>query len=156
MPNWTTVFGKSRVVPLMFPVHPEFGNAVLDLLEAIRVESWGTGPRMYDASCSAFPLLDGAVCQLFAYGMAPMPSGVRVLGTRPLRLLCHLMDLRAPSRLLQHEMVAPDPSELMAELARQVQERPAHLKDQARVAMFQDSEGARAAVQALFGVSHTG
>lgn len=153
MPSWKTVFGKSRVVPLMFPVHPESRNEVLDVLEAIGVESWGTGPRMYDASCSAFPLLDGAVCQLFAYGMAPMPSGVRVLGTRPLRLLCHLMDLRGPSRLLQLEEAHPDPSELMADLARQLRERPAHLEEQARVALFQDSEGARAAVQALFGVS---
>lgn len=155
MPNWTTVFGKSRVVPMMFPVHPEFRNAVLDVLEVIGVESWGTGPRMYEASCTAFPVLDGAVCQLFAYGMAPMPSGVRVLGTRPLRLLCHLMDLRGPSRLLLHEESVPAPSELMNELARQVQDKPEYLKEQARVALFQDSDGARAAVQALFGVSET-
>ena len=151
--QWTSVFGRSRVVPLMYPVHAEYGGAVLDILEGIGVESWGTGPRMFDASCSAFPVLDGAVCQLVAYGLAPMPSGVRVLGTKPLRLLCQLMDLRPPSRRLRYEERIPDPSELMDELARQVQDKPDHLKDQARAALFQDSDGARAAIQTLFGVA---
>lgn len=136
----------------MYPVRQAHRATVLGIVEGLRIESWGTGVRPYEGSCSAYPLLDGAVCSLTAYGMAPMPSGVRVLGARPLRLLCHLMDLRGPSRRLPGEADIPNAGELMSDLARQLERDREALAVQAMAALFQDSNGAREAVSTLFGV----
>lgn len=149
---WTVVFGRSRAVPLMYPVRQAHRATVVGIVDGLGLESWGTGVRLYEGSCSAYPLLDGAVCSLTAYGMAPMPSGVRVLGARPLRLLCHLMDLRGPARKLPGEVQIPTAAELMSDLARQFERDRQALAVQAMAALFQDSDGARAAVSALFGV----
>ncbi|WNM39161.1 hypothetical protein RMN56_29250 [Micromonospora halotolerans] len=55
-----------------------------------------TSNSLFDNAHWATPLLDGAVTRLLTYGLPALPSGTRVYGHRPLRLLCHLMDLRPP------------------------------------------------------------
>jgi hypothetical protein len=45
-----------------------------------------------------------------------LPSGTRVVGYRPLRLLCHLLEISPPRRRLRGECDVPQPAELLDEL----------------------------------------
>ncbi|MFF4811016.1 hypothetical protein ACFY03_22675 [Micromonospora chersina] len=89
--------------------------------------------------------------RLLTYGLPALPSGTRVYGHRPLRLLCHLMDLRPPARALTSERHVPDIDQLLAHLDRQRQVEPEVLLVRARTAMANDAHEVLAAVRVFFG-----
>jgi hypothetical protein len=72
---------------------------------------------MFGNTYTVTPLLDGLIHRLITYGLPPMPSGLRVIGHRPLRLLCGMQDLVPPRRLRSGEVAIPTQRELLAELA---------------------------------------
>ncbi len=74
---------------------------------------------MFGNAYAVTPLLDGLVHRLRTYGLPRMPSGLRVIGLRPLRLLCAMLDLAPPTRRLAGEVAIPTRDELLAELAAQ-------------------------------------
>jgi len=74
---------------------------------------------MFGNTYSVTPLLDGLAHRLVTYGLPPMPSGLRVIDHRPLRLLCGMLDLAPPTRRLAGEVAIPTRGDLMAELAAQ-------------------------------------
>ncbi|WP_374102260.1 hypothetical protein [Micromonospora sp. U21] len=61
------------------------------------------------------------MARLLTYGWSTLPSGTRVYGHRPLRLLCHFMDLQPPTRALSGERSVSEVDHLLADLDRQRQ-----------------------------------
>ncbi|MFG3301582.1 hypothetical protein [Micromonospora chersina] len=108
-----------------------------------------TSNSLYDNAHWATPLLHGAVTRLLTYGLPALPSGTRVYGHRPMRLLCHLMDLRPPTRALRGERQVPDIDQSLAHLDPQRQAEPEALLAQARAAMANDTQEVVTAVRGV-------
>ncbi|GHJ54498.1 hypothetical protein Nm8I071_38050 [Nonomuraea sp. TT08I-71] len=147
---WSKVFRRSRISPHVFVVAEAAAGQVDQVVAGLGLPR-ATSNSLFDNAHWATPLLDGAVTRLLTYGLPALPSGTRVYGHRPLRLLCHLMDLRPPARALTGERNVPDIDELLADLDWQRQAEPQALLAQARTAMANDTQGVRAAVRAFFG-----
>ncbi len=116
----------------MFTVAPEFSQAVFDVLSRAGLPILKSS-SMYSPLYRSSPLLDGVVAELDNYGFPAglLPSGVRVIGSRPMRLLCAMLELEPPSRRLSGERVMPSSQELLAALDRQLKEPQAKLEDRA-------------------------
>ena len=117
--SWVTVFGRSRTHPALFTVRdPEAVKRVVAELRLPTAESSSVFSSSYSSAC----LLDGLILELFTYGLplGGFQSGTRVLGFRPMRLLCELLELHPPRRL-RGERSVPLGSELRRDLAAQLE-----------------------------------
>ncbi|WP_157746459.1 hypothetical protein [Micromonospora inositola] len=151
---WSDVFRRSRISPHVFVVAEIAAQEVDQVVAGLGLPE-ASSNSLFDNAHWATPLLDGAVTRLRTYGLPRLPGGTRVYGHRPLRLLCHLMDLQPP-RALSGEPSVPDVEELLGDLERQRQADVEAQLAQARTAMANDSKEVRAAVLALFGVETVG
>ncbi|MEU4477722.1 hypothetical protein AB0F68_06575 [Micromonospora sp. NPDC023966] len=147
---WSKVFHRSRISPHVFVVADAEAEQVNQVVANLGLPQ-ATSNSLFDNAHWATPLLDGAVTRLLTYGLPALPSGTRVYGHRPLRLLCHLMDLRPPARALTGERHVPDIDQLLAHLDRQRQAEPEVLLVQARTAMANDAQEVLTAVRVFFG-----
>ncbi|GGR77776.1 hypothetical protein GCM10010169_22580 [Micromonospora fulviviridis] len=147
---WSEVFRRSRISPHVFVVAGAAADQVDQVVAGLGLPQ-ATSNSLFDNAHWATPLLDGAVTRLLTYGLPALPSGTRVYGHRPLRLLCHLMDLRPPARALTGERRVPDIDQLLAHLDRQRQAEPEVLLVQARTAMANDAQEVLTAVRVFFG-----
>ncbi|MET8909544.1 hypothetical protein [Micromonospora sp. NPDC004551] len=147
---WSEVFRRSRISPHVFVVADAAADQVNRVVAGLGLPQ-ATSNSLFDNAHWATPLLDGAVTRLLTYGLPAPPSGTRVYGHRPLRLLCHLMDLRPPARALTGERNVPNIDQLLADLDWQRQAEHQALLAQARTAMANDSQEVRAAVRVFFG-----
>lgn len=152
-PSWKAGFTRSRVSPLVFNVRAEHEGAVLGALQEEEVLELREN-MIFGNFYLAWPLLDGVVILLDRYGLSwgDLPSGIRVIGPRPLRLLCLLTGLRPPSRRLVGEHDVPTPEQLRSDLEGQRRRGPDELEQQARRAMLVDDPAdLKRAVRDLFG-----
>ncbi|MEU4366685.1 hypothetical protein [Micromonospora chersina] len=147
---WSKVFRRSRISPYVFVVAEAAADQVDQVVAGLGLPR-ATSNSLLDNAHWATPLLDGAVTRLLTYGLPALPSGTRVYGHRALRLLCHLMDLRAPARALTGERHVPDIDQLLAHLDWQRQAEHQALLAQARTAMANDAQEVLAAVRVFFG-----
>lgn len=95
----SAVFRHVRGSADVYLVAPAYRDEVLALVRSLGL------PRvvhnsMFDDLTETWPLLTGVVTRLDAVGIFGPRSGVRVYGQQPVRLLCHLLDLRGRSRSL--------------------------------------------------------
>ncbi|MGW4295844.1 hypothetical protein ACWEH1_22740 [Micromonospora chersina] len=146
---WSKVFRRSRISPHVFVVAEAAAGQVDQVVAGLGLPQ-ATSNSLFDNAHWATPLLDGAVTRLLTYGLPALPSGTRVYGHRPLRLLCHLMDLRPPARALTGERRVLDIDQLLADLNWQRQAEPEVLLVQARTAMANDTQEVLTAVRVLF------
>ena len=121
--RWNDVFRRSKLSPVVFDVAPDYSGLVDQILEDLGLPN-PTGGSMYIAVTSSAPLLDGFVISLTNYVEGRWPSRPRVVGTRPMRLLCDLLHVEPPSRRLKGEQSAPTLDELDRELDTQVKQLP--------------------------------
>lgn len=147
---WSEVFHRSRISPHVFVVAQAAADQVNQVVAGLGLPR-ATSNSLFDNAHWATSLLDGAVTRLRTYGLPALPSGTRVYGHRPLRLLCHLMELRPPARALTGERHVPDIDQLLADLDRQRQAEPQALLAQARTAMANDTQEVLTAVRVFFG-----
>ncbi|MFI7575872.1 hypothetical protein [Micromonospora sp. NPDC049497] len=152
---WSDVFHRSRISPHVFVVADPARRGVAQVLHGLRLPE-ASSISLFDNAHWASPLLDGAVTRLRTYGFSTLPSATRVYGHRPLRLLCHLMDLRPPARALVGERAVPTVEQLLADLDRQRHVDIETLLAQARTTMANDPQEVLAAVRALFGEEAVG
>ncbi|TYB39741.1 hypothetical protein FXF50_05020 [Micromonospora sp. AP08] len=152
---WSEVFRRSRISPHVFVVAEAAAGQVDQVVAGLGLPR-ATSNSLFDNAHWATPLLDGAVARLLTYGLPALPSGTRVYGHRPLRLLCYLMDLRPPARALTGERNVPDIDQLLADLDWQRQAEPQALLAQARTAMANDAQEVLTAVRVFFGEEATG
>jgi hypothetical protein len=149
---WSAVFHRSRLSPYVFVVAKDHENEVLREVRALApTEVMSSG--MFDHLHRAWPMLDGAVAQLDTYGMPLLPSGVRVYGHGPMRLLVHVLGLRPPRRLLTGEKEIRDPETLLLKLGQQHNRSTDELQARAQHAMASDAAEVMAAVAYFFGTS---
>jgi hypothetical protein len=89
---------------------------------------------MFDYAYGSAALLDGLVISVRTYGFPAgrLSSGWRVLGYRPMRLLCLLMGLEPPRRTLRGEHIVATKEDLLEALAWQHDEPPAQVQARAR------------------------
>jgi hypothetical protein len=112
--RWSDAFHRSRLSPIVFVVAADFVAPVRDVLEANHAALLTQG-EMFDNYYGSTGLLDGLVIFVRTYGFpaGQLSSGWRVLGYRPMRLLCLLMGLEAPRRALRGERVVATPADLL-------------------------------------------
>ena len=115
--RWADVFHRSSISPEVFVVGPDHEAQVWDLVESLGVPQV-TWVSMFSPAYWSFPLLDGVVIQNSNYGFPAMmlPNAVRVVGYRPMRLLCELLGVEPPTRRLKGEGKLASPDELRREL----------------------------------------
>jgi len=148
---WHAVFHRSRISPFIFVVDRAHTERVQRLLNEIGLPSWSS-MTMFGNAYTVTPLLDGLVHRLRTYGLPPMPSGLRVIGHRPLRLLCYLLDLVSPTRRLAGGVAIPTRGELLAELAAQRAMPKERLASQAKLGIdVADANSMRRLVEQLLG-----
>ena len=150
--RWSDVFHRSRLSPFVFVVASTDEADVYETVADLglpKVESRG----VFQHWIEAWPLLDGAVTGISTEGFAPeLPSGLRVLGHNPVRLLCHLMGMDPPRRALSGETAVPSVDDLLSRLATQREGGDAdELTEQAKIAMVSRVFGLLNAVRVLFG-----
>ncbi len=149
--RWSDVFRRSRMSPHIFVVARPYVDQIRACMHALHVTTWEC-IMMFGNAYWVTPLLDGLVQKLLAYGFGGVPSGLRVVGHRPLRLLCHLLEVVPPWRRLPGEPSIPTPEELVAELAAQRALPEAYLAAQAKLGMgTYDAATMRQMVAGLFG-----
>lgn len=95
----SAVFRRVRGSADVYLVAPAYRDEMLALVRSLGL------PRvvhnsMFDDLTETWPLLTGVVSRLDAVGIFGPRSGVRVYGEQPVRLLCHLLDLRGRPRSL--------------------------------------------------------
>jgi hypothetical protein len=112
--RWSDAFHRSQLSPIVFVVAADFVKPVRDVLEANHAALVTQG-EMFDNYYGSTGLLDGLVIFVRTYGFpaGQLSSGWRVLGYRPMRLLCLLMGLEAPRRRLRGEHVVATPEDLL-------------------------------------------
>ena len=135
--RWNEVFRRSTLSTVVFVVAPGCSSQVHQILEDLGLPTATSGFRYLSATSSA-PLLDGLVISLESDEMGALPSRTRVVGTRPMRLLCDLLGVDPPSRRLKGERVVPTLDELHHELDLQRKQRPQALMARARLGLDVD------------------
>lgn len=150
---WTDVFRKSRTCPAVFNLTPEGEDEVGVLLGGLGLPTVSAG-IMFSHYHRTSPLLDGWVSSFSPYGFPSglLTAGTRVIGYRPFRLLCHLLDIRAPRRL-KGEPPVPSSDALLAELVAQRQKADEDLARHANRGMVSDTDSLRALVFETWGSS---
>jgi hypothetical protein len=154
--GWSHAFHRSRLSPVVFVVAEEFVEPMLEVLAMISVPLVNHSPKSDNAYSSA-ALLDGLVIYVHTHGFpaGQLSSGWRVLGYRPMRLLCLLMGLEPPRRALRGEEVVPVEDDLLDALAWQLDEPRAQVRKQARRGLgIADRSQLLALVRELFGEEH--
>jgi hypothetical protein len=131
--GWSDAFHRSRLSPVVFVVAEDFVEPVLEVLTMNGVPLVNRSPKSDNAYSSA-ALLDGLVIHVQTHGFpaGQLSSGWRVLGYRPMRLLCLLMGLEPPRRCLRGERVVPVEEDLLEALAWQLDEPRAQVRKQAK------------------------
>jgi len=116
---WARVFSKTAGLPCVFTVHDSNFDEVNGLVRSLGLPLHHKG-GVFCTWYWATPLLDGYVLQNSTEGFPAgrLPSGLRVVGTNPVRLLCHLLDLTQPRRF-PSEVVVPTTEELATRLEEQ-------------------------------------
>jgi hypothetical protein len=107
-----------------------------------------------DNAYSSAALLDGLVIHVHAHGFpaGQLSSGWRVLGYRPMRLLCLLMGLEPPRRALRSEHAVPVEEDLLEALVLQLNEPRAQVRKRAKRGLgIADRGQLLALVRDLFG-----
>jgi hypothetical protein len=131
--GWSDAFHRSRLSPIVFVVAEEFVEPMLEVLAMVSVPLVNRSPKSDNAYSSAV-LLDGLVISLRTYGFpaGQLSSGWRVLGYRPMRLLCLLMGLEAPRRRLRGEQAVPVEEDLLEALVLQLNGPRAQVRKRAK------------------------
>ena len=131
--RWSHAFHRSRLSPVVFVVAEEFVEPMLEVLAMVSVPLVNRSPKSDNAYSSAV-LLDGLVISLRTYGFpaGQLSSGWRVLGYRPMRLLCLLMGLEAPRRRLRGEQAVPVEEDLLEALVLQLNGPRAQVRKRAK------------------------
>jgi hypothetical protein len=135
--KWNDVFRRSTLSPVVFVVAPECSPQVHQILEDLGLPK-ATGGFMYLSSTSSAPLLDGLVISLTNDMVGTLPSRTRVVGIRPMRLLCDLLGIEPPSRRVKGEPSMPTLDELHRELELQMKQRPQALMARANLGLGVD------------------
>jgi hypothetical protein len=144
------------VSPLVFVVRQDYEQAVFHIVRAVGLPIVGY-LNMFSPYFLSAPLLDGVITASHPYGFPAglLPEGVRVIGHRPMRLLCALFGLNPPSRTLTGEARVPDTDELLTSLDEQKELPRATLEAQAQKGLgINDSTDLLVAVWLLFGEDH--
>jgi hypothetical protein len=131
----------------------DFVEPVREVLEANGVSFVCYG-NMFDNYYGAASLLEGMVIYLTTYGFPAgrLSSGWRVLGYRPMRLLCLLMGLEPPRRRLLGEHSLAMREELLEDLSWQSDEPRAQVEERAKRGLgVIDRLGLLVLVRELFG-----
>jgi hypothetical protein len=131
--RWSDAFHRSRLSPVVFVVAKHFIEPVREVLEANGVSFVGYG-NMFDNYYGAASLLEGMVIYLTTYGFpaGQLSSGWRVLGYRPMRLLCLLMGIEPPRRRLLGEHSVATREDLLEDLSWQRDEPRAQVQERAK------------------------
>jgi hypothetical protein len=131
--GWSDAFHRSRLSPVVFVIAKDFVDPVLEVLAVNSVPLVSRSPKSENSYTSA-ALLDGLIIHVHAHGFpaGQLPSGWRVLGCRPMRLLCLLMEVEAPRRRLRGEDLVATEEDLLEALAWQLEEPRAQLRRQAK------------------------
>jgi hypothetical protein len=131
--GWSDAFRRSRLSPAVFVIAKDFVEPVLEVLAMNGVPLVSRSLKSHNAYSSA-ALLDGLVISVRTYGFpaGQLSSGWRVLGYRPMRLLCLLMGLEPPQRALRGEHVVPVEEDLLEALACQLDEPRAQVRKRAK------------------------
>jgi hypothetical protein len=109
---------------------------------------------MFENAYGSGALLDGLVISVHTYGLpaGQLSSGWRVLGYRPMRLLCLLMRLEAPPHPLRGEHAVATREDLLEALAWQRDEPGAQVQERAKQGLgIADRVGLLVLVRELFG-----
>jgi hypothetical protein len=151
--KWSDAFHRSRLSPVVFVVTKDFIEPVREVLKAngVPFECYG---NMFDNYYGAASLLEGMVIYLTTYGFPAgrLSSGWRVLGYRPMRLLCLLMGLEPPQRRLLGEHSLGTRKELLEDLSWQSDEPRAQVEGRAKRGLgVTDRVGLLVLVRELFG-----
>jgi hypothetical protein len=131
--RWSDVFHHSRLSPVVFVIDRDFVDPVRTVLAANGVPLVSRSSK-FDSAYSSAALLEGLVISVRTYGFpgGQLSSGWRVLGYRPMRLLCLLMGLEAPRRALRGEHVVATREDLLEALAWQHDEPGAQVQERAK------------------------
>ncbi len=151
--KWSDAFHRSRLSPVVFVVAKDFIEPVREVLKANGVPFVCYG-NMFDNYYGAASLLEGMVIYLTTYGFpaGQLSSGWRVLGYRPMRLLCLLMGLEPPRRRLLGEHSLATREELLEDLSWQSDEPRAKVEERAKRGLgVTDGVGLLVLVRELFG-----
>ena len=151
--KWSDAFHRSRLSPAVFVIAEDFVEPVREVLEANGVSFVCYG-NMFDNYYGAASLLEGMVIYLTTYGFPAgrLSSGWRVLGYRPMRLLCLLMGLEPPQRRLLGEHSLATREELLEDLSWQSDEPRAQVEERAKRGLgVTDRVGLLVLVRELFG-----
>ena len=148
--RWSAVFHRSRLSPYVFVVAADAEFEVVEIVRSLDLPE-AQWTDMYSSTHRAWPLLDGAVARLLNYGWPLLPDAVRVYGHEPMRLLCHLLGAKPPTRRLTGERAVRSVEQLLADLAKQQQANRDELLKQARSAMVEDTREVLDTVRSFFG-----
>jgi hypothetical protein len=115
---WSAVFSRSRLAPVVFNVRDPYWDELIEVASQVGLPTV-TWVSMFSPYYSSTPMLDGMIIRVGTYGWYhPLPSGTRVVGFKPFRLLCVLLKLRQPRRLKSEPPLLSE-EELRSELKRQ-------------------------------------
>jgi hypothetical protein len=133
---WTQAFARTASLPCVFTVRNAHYERVNELVESLDLPTHHRG-GVFQTWYWATPLLDGYVLWNSTEGFPAgrLPSGMRVVGINPLRLLCHLLDLTQPRKSLSEDTV-PAPETLVALLESQRSKGSESLPTESRSLLF--------------------
>lgn len=135
--RWSEVFRRSTISPVVFNVRKESTEAVVEALRTASLRrvthrtTLGSPASSGDEAYAATAILDGYVVELLKRWGLPvgdsLRSGMRVVGTDPMRLLSLLLELQPPTRSLKGEERVPATKDLLTGLAEQTRQSDAQL-----------------------------
>jgi hypothetical protein len=136
---WSEVFHRTAKIPVAFTVHWSHDQEVRDLVSSLDIGAHHQG-GVFSTWYWATPLLDGYVLenQTDGFPAGRLPNGLRVVGTRPLRLICHLLGYTQPRRFAFEDSV-PTKDELTFELERQQRSGSESLSEDQRGLLYADT-----------------
>jgi hypothetical protein len=116
---WAQVFSRTADLPLVFTVRRSYYNEVNALIESLDLNEHHKG-GLFSTWYWATPLIDGYVLtnQTYGFPSGSLPTGLRVVGANPLRLICHLLGLTQPRKFASEKSV-PKVETLVAKLEEQ-------------------------------------
>ena len=116
---WSQVFSRTADLPLVFTVRRSYYNEVNDLVNSLDLDEHHKG-GLFSTWYWATPLIEGYVLTNLTYGFpsGSLPTGLRVVGANPLRLICHLLGLTQPRKFASEKSV-PIGETLVAKLEEQ-------------------------------------
>ena len=116
---WSQVFSRTADLPLVFTVRRSYYNEVNALIESLDLNEHHKG-GLFSTWYWATPLIDGYALtnQTYGFPSGSLPTGLRVVGANPLRLICHLLGLTQPRKFASEKSV-PKVETLVAKLEEQ-------------------------------------